>query len=248
MEKIKKFSMLFIVLALSVVLLAGCGDDEDTGKKSKKKDDEESSNKTSTSVLAKESALKNVEKESLGFTERGEFVLKLKNNNDKAVFIQNVTVNFFDADGNFAAKETANDTYFVIPAQKEMVTYVYAYSSTDYTKYPKAEIELTTGTPYYTYHTSDVEISDNNTGSQIALTLTNNTKYDIDMARANVVFKRDGQIVGIAYGMTTYGSRISKEGGKDYMNITYPYNKEYKKVTFDSYDVYLVSAYTDPDK
>ena len=241
MEKLKKSLLLFLVLALSIVLLAGCGDDDDDSSSSKKKKNNTAENNT-TSITSKESALDKVETEALGITAGGDYIIKLKNTNNKDVYIEYVTVNFFDNNGTFAESCNASDSYFCIPANKEIITYLYGSSSHDYSKYTKSEIELSTGEPFYEYRTN-LDATFNNTGSQIAATVTNNTDIDLDSVEVNVVFYKDGKIVGIKNGSSNYGTKISKDGGNAYINIYYPYDNNYNDVEFDNFEGYVVSAY-----
>ena len=245
MEKIKKSLLLFLVLALSIFLLAGCGDDDDSSSSSskKKKNNNTDDNTTSSSITSKESALDKVETETLGITENGTYIIKLKNTNNKDVYIEYVTVNFFDANGSFAESFYANNSYFCIPANKEFITYLYpTTSTTDYSKFAKSEIELSTGEPFYEYRTN-VDATFNNTGSQIAATITNNTDIDLDYVDVNVAFYKNGKVVAVSNG-SNFGKKVEKNGGKAYINVSYAYDKNYKTVEFDNYEGYVVSAYS----
>lgn len=248
MKKIKKLLLIILVLALSIFVLAGCGDDDDSSSSSSKKKknntlDNTMSTSTSTSVTSKESALDNVEKEIVGFTESGDCVIKLKNNNDKNIYIENVTVNFFDNSGTFAEKCNAYNSFFCIPANDEILTYIWGYNK-DYSQYPKYEIELSTGDPFCKFHTG-LDVSTNNTGSQIAVTVTNTTNADLDSVAVNAVFYKDGKVIGIDTGSTDYGTKIAKNGGKGYINISYPYDKSYNDIKFDDVKVFVISARSD---
>ena len=244
MEKVKKSLLLFLVLALSIFLLAGCGDDDDSSSSSskKKKNNNTDDNTTSSSITSKESALDKVETETLGVTAGGDYVIKLKNTNNKDVYIEYVTVNFFDDNGAFAESNTTSDSFFCIPANKEVITYLYGSSSHDYSKYTKSEIELSSDEPFYEYRTN-LDATFNNTGSQIAATVTNNTDIDLTNINVNVVFYKDGKVVGIKSGSSNYGSKIEKNGGKAYINVYYPYDNNYDDVEFDNFEGYVVSAY-----
>lgn len=238
MEKLKKSLLLFLILGLSIFLLVGCGDDDESSSSKKKKNDDD--DKKSTSITSKESALDKVETEVLGITPAGDYVIKLKNTNNKDVYVESVTVNFFDNNGTFAESNNTSDSYFCIPAHKELVTYVYGSSGHDYSKYAKSEIKLSSGEPFYEYRT-ELDTVFNNTGSQIAFTATNNTDIDLDNVDVNVVFYKDGKVVGIKSGSSNYG--IKKDGGKAYVNISYPYDKNFNEIEFDEFDGYVVSAY-----
>lgn len=240
MKKIRKSLLLFLVLALSIFLLAGCGDDDSSSSKKKKNDDD--SDKTSTSITSKKSALEKVDSEVVGITKKGDCVVKLKNNNNKDVYVNSASVKFYDNSGSVAEEWTSKDVGFCIPANKETYTYVYG-SGMDFSKYQKTEVELNSGDPYYEYRT-DISVASNNTGKQITITLTNNSDIDLDAASVNIVYYKGGNVVGINSGFTSYGSTLSKNGGKTSFNVSNPYDSNYNDLDFDDFEVYVVSAYS----
>lgn len=205
---------------------------------------------TSTSTIKKETLKTeeeikaNILTEEVGITKNGDYVVKLINNNNEQVYIEDVTVNFFNEKGVFQKKENVSDSFFCIPANSEILTYIWGYEQS-FEKYDKSEINISTGKPFYAYYTENFEIKTNDTGEQIAVEVINNNKRKLDCITVNVAFFKDGKIVGIERGIS-YDEEIDAEGGKAYINIDYPTNSNNirnKEIEFDKHEIYLTSAY-----
>lgn len=239
MKKIKNIA-LFLMCICICTILTGCSNN----------DNQKTTTTISTTqrniVKTEEEIKANISTEAMGITKNGDYVVKLTNNNNEQVYIEEVTVNFFDENGTFQKKENVDDSFFCIPANSEILTYIWGYDQS-FEKYAKSEIKLSIGEPFYTYYTENFEIKANDTGEQIAIEVINNNKSELDCIRVNVVFLKEQEIVGIESGIS-YDEGIEAEGGKAYINVDYPSstkNKRYEEVEFDEYKIYLTSAYTE---
>lgn len=240
MKKLLKLVLTIIMLSSIVVMMTGCGDDDTSSSKSKKK----SNNTTNNSVVEEESTNKNgvVEVEYLGITEYGDFAYKVKNNGKKPAYIESVDTIFKDADGNFVKKEESDVQYFTVEPNSEVVNYAWGYDE-DYSQYPNYEFEVKYSDSYMKdyYFTEGFEVTSNDTGKQIAVSVKNNNKKDVESMKVLVAFYNGGKIVGV---QTGYASGAVKSGETGYINISYPYDSDYNKVTYDKFETYLLSAYT----
>lgn len=183
----------------------------------------------------------NIEAEELGYTESGDFVIRVKNNNDNPVYIDNINVNFFDENETFMTKENTYDSYFCIPAKGEIVTYVWGYEK-ELEKYPITKIDILLLEPFYTYYTENFEIESNDTGEQMAISIKNNNDSELDCISVNVLYLENDKVVGIESG-TSYDEGIQPNGGMAYINVDYPSDRDYDEVQFDDSKVYITSAY-----
>lgn len=234
MKKLKIIVFSSFVVLIGIATLTGCSFDN-------------TSSPTSTIVSkteekkTEEEIKSNIEKEVMGITKSGDYVIKLKNNNDTQIYVDNVSIRFFDAEGNFTKKENSQDSYFCIPANTEVVTYIWGHNE-DFDKYANSEIEVMLGDPLYDYYTENFEIKANDTKENIAVTITNNNDVKLDCIKINVSFIKDNKIVGIESGIS-YDEGIEANGGKAYINVDYPVDEDYEEVSFDKFEVYLISAY-----
>lgn len=241
MKNFKKIASIIFILIMGLFILTGCSGEDIDFK------EQDSETKATNSIFkvnkneTKEEKMKEIEKEVLGITEGGDYVIKLKNPNNKQVYIENITVNFFDENDIFQKKEYTDDSYFCIPANSELITYIWGYGET-FEEYAKSEINISKGDPFYTYYTENLEVKANDSGDQIAVEIVNNNNSDLDCIEVNVAFFRDGKIVGIESGLSYYEG-IGAKGGKAYINVDYPYDSNYDDVVFDEFQVYIVSAY-----
>ena len=218
MKKLKIIVFSSFVVLIGIATLTGCSFDN-------------TSSPTSTIVSkteekkTEEEIKSNIEKEVMGITKSGDYVI----------------IRFFDAEGNFTKKENSQDSYFCIPANTEVVTYIWGHNE-DFDKYANSEIEVMLGDPLYDYYTENFEIKANDTKENIAVTITNNNDVKLDCIKINVSFIKDNKIVGIESGIS-YDEGIEANGGKAYINVDYPVDEDYEEVSFDKFEVYLISAY-----
>ena len=237
MKNLKVVVLAILILLIGMFILTGCSIGNGEGMNPSYTEPETIEDEEQ----AMEELKKNIEKEVMGITQSGDYVIKLKNNNDVPVYVDDVSVRFFDAEGNFVKKENTYDSYFCIPANNEVVTYVWGYDN-NFSEYSKSEIEIMLGEPLYTYLSENFEVKASDTNEEIAVTIVNNNDAELDSMKINVVFLKEGSVVGIEDG-SIYDEKIEANGGAAYINVDYPSDSDYEDVTFDEFKVYIISAY-----
>ena len=237
MKNLKIIVLIIMILLIGIFALTGCANGNGEVMNPSYTEPE--------TIEAEEQAIEelktNIEKEVMGITPSGDYVIKLKNNNNTPVYVDDVSVRFFDAEGNFVKKENAYDSYFCIPANNEVVTYVKRYDN-NFSEYAKSEIEVILGEPLYTYYSENLDVKANDTNEEIAVTIVNNNDAELDCIEVNVVFLKEGSVVGIEEGIS-YDEKIEANGGAAYINVDYPSDSDYEEVAFDEFKVYIMSAY-----
>lgn len=182
----------------------------------------------------------NIKVEALGITASGDFAFKITNNNNKPVYIETIDVIFKDANGNFALKEDGYVSYFAVPANTEVVNYVWGYGQ-DFSQYPNYEFQIQMSD----YLTDDdllcdnFEVTSNNTGDQIAVEVKNNNNESVISMNIVVAYYQGDKIVGVERG-AAYDD--TPAGGTAYVNVDYPRDDDYNDVAFDRYEVYFLGA------
>lgn len=243
MKKIVKIISIIFVLALGTIIITGCSKKEERKSLETVIYEEDLREQQG----AKEKILDNIRKETLGLTQDGDYIIKLTNNNNKDVSIGNINVKFIDENGNVAEKNIANDCYFVIPANKEIITYVNG-SYKNLGQYVDSEIDISISSQFYEYRANNFEIEtiNNTEDEEIEVILTNNNDIDLEYIKVNVVFTKDNSVVAIEDDATYKG--IGANGGKITLNVDYPYDSNTREnIQFDKYTVYLTSAYRNPE-
>ena len=180
----------------------------------------------------------NIVIEKVGITKYGDFVIKVTNNNEGAVCLSSITTVFKDSNGDFAISKKSDQSFVCIPAKG--VTYVYNWGyKENYAQYPIYEFscELANISDDFVYN--GIEIKSNNTGSQIAVTLTNNSGETIKAASVIVLYYKGNDIVGVENG---YSDATVANGSNAYINVDYPKDSKYNTVSFDKYEVYYTQA------
>lgn len=180
----------------------------------------------------------NITMEKVGITKYGDFVIKVTNNNEGAVCLSSITTIFKDSSGNFVISKEADQSFVCIPAKG--VTYVHNWGyDENYSQYPTYEFKCEFGniSDYFVYN--GIELKSNNTGKQIAVTLTNNSGKTIESANVTVVYYQGNEIVGITTG---YSDTTVANGSNAYINVEYAKDSRYQEVSFDKYEVYYTQA------
>lgn len=232
-KKSKGMAIAGIVLTALAVIIAfasgnGSGGNNGTGVTS---DGGTNSKKVSVSV-------DNVVMEKVAITKAGDFVIKVTNNNEGSVCLSEINTVFKDADGNFALKQHADTSFVVIPANSS--TYVYDWGfEKNYAQYPNYEFSCELAYTSDSFVVNGIDITSNNTGSQIAVTLANNSGVTIDNAQVVVVYYEGDEIIGIEHGSS---NDITTAGSNSYINVGYPEDSNYREVPFDRYEVYYINA------
>ena len=213
----KKKLFIFLLCGFLALSLSGCGNNSS----------DSTSQGESTSA---EDLEKNISVAEEGITESNLLVIVVSNDNDESVYVE-VEAVFYDEDGNALNSET---TYMSIYSNSEMACYFYNTPS-DFDTY---EINFDADNSYYEDYSDQVEITDNDTGSQVTVQATNNSSETIESIDVAVVFYRDGTIVGFDEDFS-----YDLDAGKtDTFNIYYPFDENYENVEYDEYKVYF-SAY-----
>lgn len=180
----------------------------------------------------------NVVMEKAGITKAGDFVIKITNNNEGSVCLSYIKTAFKDESGNFALSKEAQQCFVVIPAHG--TTYVYDWGfEEDYAKYPTYEFSCELANIADSFVFDGINVTSNNTGKQIAVTLANNSGETITSANVVVLFYKGNEIVGAKEG---YSDSSVSNGSNSYINVEYPEDSKYNEVSFDKYEVYFSKA------
>ena len=104
MKNLKVVVLAILILLIGMFILTGCSSGNGEGMNPTYTEPETIEDEEQ----AMEELKKNIEKEVMGITQSGDYVIKLKNNNDVPVYVDDVSVRFFDAEGNFVKKENTD--------------------------------------------------------------------------------------------------------------------------------------------
>ncbi len=176
--------------------------------------------------------------EKVAITKSGDFVVKVTNDNEGSVCLSSIKANFKDKDGNFALSKDAETSFVVIPGESSTYAFFWGYDE-DYSQYPSVSFQTELANISDEFAHAGIELSSNNTGKQIAVTVKNNCGKKITDARVTVLYYKNNNIVGVEEGFTDSGA---DNGGETYINVDYPSDKNYDEVGFDKYEVYYVHA------
>lgn len=179
-----------------------------------------------------------VKVEKVGITKAGDLVVKVINNNKGSVCLSSITANFKDSSGKFALKKEADNSFVVVPANGFTLVYFWGYGE-DYSNYPDVSFNTELANISDDFAASGIELSSNNTGSQIAVTLKNNSGKTIESANVVVIYYEDNQVVGAENG---FDSSTVSNGSEAFINVDYPEDSNYNYVNFDKYEVYYINA------
>lgn len=184
---------------------------------------------------------KNITIEAIGLTESGDFAFKIKNNNNQAVFVDTVNTIFKDSNGNFMEKAESNAQFFGIGANSEIINYAWGYDK-DFSKYPNYEFEIELSSEWMAEDivVDNFEIIANDTGKQVSVQVKNNNDSTLSSINVLVAYYRNGVIVGCVDGYAN--DTTTSAGGTAYINVNYPEDENYKEVSFDKYEAYLIEA------
>lgn len=194
----------------------------------------DSGNGTSTVSVTTEKV--NVEK--VGLTKAGDLVVKVTNNNKGSVCLSSITANFKDSSGNFALKKEAENSFVVIPAESYTLVYFWGYDE-NYSQYPEVSFKTELANISDSFAATGIKLSSNNTGSQIAVTLKNDSGKTIDSSNVVVIYYKGNEVVGAETG---YDDSTVSNGSEAYINVGYPEDSNYDNVSFDKFEVYYINA------
>lgn len=181
----------------------------------------------------------NIEIEALGITKNGDFAIKVINNNEVPVNIDNVSTIFKDENGTFMKKAETYDSFFCIAANSEVIVYDWGFDE-NFSQYPNYEFDFSLSNISDDFLYNNFEVSSTDTGDQISIQVKNNNHESIESMKVNVVYYENESIVGIQSGYS-YDSTVA-EGDSAYINVYYPEDSDYNEVSFDRYEIYIVQA------
>ena len=179
-----------------------------------------------------------VKVEKVGLTKAGDLVVKVTNNNKGSVCLSSITANFKDSSGNFALKKEAEDSFVVIPAESYTLVYFWGFDE-NYSQYPEVSFKTELANISDDFAATGIKLSSNNTGSQISVTLKNNSGKEIKSSRVVVIYYKDNEVVGAKTG---YDDSTVSNGSDAYINVDYPEDNNYDNVSFDKFEVYYINA------
>ena len=176
--------------------------------------------------------------EKVGLTKAGDLVVKVTNNNKGSVCLSSITANFKDSSGNFALKKEAENSFVVIPAESYTLVYFLGFNE-NYSQYPEVSFKTELANISNDFAATGIKLSSNNTGSQIAVTLKNNSGKTIDSSDVVVIYYKGDEVVGAKTG---YDDSTVSNGSEAYINVDYPEDSNYDNVSFDKFEVYYINA------
>lgn len=178
--------------------------------------------------------------EKAGITKSGDFVIKITNNNDSNVLLNNISTIFKDSEGNFVEKVDSYCSTVCIPAHSFTYTYNNSYSSQNMKKYENFDFSFEiedSFSDYFIY--SGIEFNATDTKKQISVTATNNSGNDLNSCEIVILFYKENEIVGVE---SKYDYEGVQNGESYYFNVAYPEDSNFKKVDFDKYEIYYTRA------
>lgn len=179
-----------------------------------------------------------VKVEKMGLTKAGDLVVKVTNNNKGSVCLSSITANFKDSSGNFALKKEAENSFVVIPAESSTLVYFWGYDE-NYSQYPDVSFNTELANISNDFAATGIKLSSNNTGSQIAVTLKNDSGKTIFSSNVVVIYYSGNEIVGAETG---YDDSTVSNGSEAFINVDYPEDSDYNSVSFDKFEVYYINA------
>jgi len=218
-----------VMLVCLMLLLAGCGSNEgtssSTGSKSSDGSSESSSDTSSASGLGK-----NIKSEAV-VTNRGKLVVLVNNNNNEYVDMD-IEVEFYDKDGNFVG--SGKESLYGVNKKSEVALGIYdtPESWDNYKIYVDAT--KTEDKVYY----DKIEVTDNNNGEEIVAQIKNNSDDTIDSIHVSILYYQGDTVVG-------YGEDSEydvKAGRSANFSFYYPFDNDYKDISFDSYKIFVNEA------
>ena len=210
------------VIFMGVLFLTGCGISV-TNKKS--------NNNTNVDISSDE-LNKNITLDGKKAIS-GDFIIFANNKNDYSVDLT-ITVEFFDENNSLIKKGSAYISS-VIP-NTEIAVEIYD-TPKNYSSY-KATPNATVSSYSKTYN-DQIKITDKKE-KEVIVEIKNNSDDTIDYVEASIIYYQGENIVGIDESMIA-----ELESGKTlYMNFYNPHDNDYNELTYDSYKIYVNSAYT----
>lgn len=198
---------------------------------------------TSSGIFNSKPTKENIIIEKLAIVNKENLVISIKNNNDSKVVVDEISAILKDENGNFIKKVDCMDSNIPLNAKQNTISYIWEYDF-DFSNYSNIDFTFrindnNTGLfPADLYICDNFEVTANDTGEQIAVTIKNNNKEKVAVT-LNALYYKDNNIVGFS------GLNISDDidsGSQGYINISYPYDEDNNIIPFDDYKVYFVKG------
>lgn len=232
---------LCIALVVFVILIIVLTNDDTTPSSNTGVTYFDTSKQNGNNKTSKTATKENVKIEYAGMTKDGDFVIRVINNNNVPIHISEISTVYKNSDDIFMLKETSDEKYFGIEANSEVYVRNWGYEK-DYSQYPKYEFDFNFSGSWVAEDSviGNYEIKANNTGNNIAVEIKNNNNVSIEDIQIGVVFYSNGEIVGYTNGYDF--DNMTSAGSSAYINAPYPEDNNYKEVSFDTYNVYVLNA------
>lgn len=214
-----KKKILLLCLVAMMLFVTGCGNTGtggNTGKNELQQENEKLTDKINSEVLQ---------------MVNGELVVVLKNDNKVDVNVD-IEVEFYDENGQFI--KAAQDYAYGLGAGREAAVDVYDVPEKFATYKVYADATKSYSITYY----DKVELTHSNNGEEIIAQVKNNSGQVIDSIQIAVIYYKDGKAIGYEYDLE---SDVKADRTANF-SLDYPYDKNYRKIPFDTYKVYLNSA------
>ena len=171
---------------------------------------------------------------STGYVAKNGRLIVIAGNNNTIAVDMEIEVEFYDKDGTIVGSD--RKSLDAVGAKTEIAIEMYSTPSNwdNYKIY--IDVEQTNRITYY----DKVEIKHSNANKQISVQVTNNSSDIIDEISIAVVFYQGEEVVGLE---DNFEIDI-KPGRSANFNISYPHDKGYNKIGFDSYKVFLNEVYS----
>lgn len=198
---------------------------------------------TNSGIFNSKPTKENIIIEKLAIVNEENFIINIKNNNNSKVVIDEISLILKDEDGNFIKKVDCMDSNIPLNAGQDTISYMWEYGF-DFSNYSNYEFTFeinddTTGMfPAELYICDNFEITSNDTGEELAVTVKNNNNENASVL-LNVLYYKDNNIVGFS------GLNITDEiagNSQGYINIPYPTDKDGDAISFDDYKLYFVKG------
>ena len=227
----KKNILVLLVISMMLVFITGCGNDNSGGSNTYTGTNPYSNGGSGQKYTAKELE-KNIVS-SGAVTAKGKLVVFATNNNSVPVDMS-IEVEFYDANGVIVGSD--DDALQAVGAGAEVAVEMWSTPNAfdNYKIY--VDVEQTNNTSYH----DKVEVTHNDNGKDIIVQVKNNSEDEISYVSVSVVYYQGETVVGIDDDLESG----VKPGRAANFTLSYPTNKNYDKVRYDTYKVFVNEAYS----
>ena len=227
----KKNILALLVISMMLVFITGCGNDNSGGSNTYTGTNPYSNGGSGQKYTSKELE-KNIVS-SGAVTAKGKLVVFATNNNSVPVDMS-IEVEFYDANGVIVGSD--DDDLQAVGAGAEVAVEMWSTPNAfdNYKIY--VDVEQTNNTSYH----DKVEVTHNDNGKDIIVQVKNNSEDEISYVSVSVVYYQGETVVGIDDDLNSG----VKPGRAANFTLSYPTNKNYDKVRYDTYKVFVNEAYS----